>query len=86
MKRKLADYEVPHFGTLGECTRGIKPDVCQGPIKSMPRQVEATIKSKGGYTKHKTLFIIVSQKNHLNDMTELKIMYLLEIWVNKHGL
>ena len=52
----------------------------------MPRQVEATIKSKGGYTKHKTLFIIVSQKNHLNDMTELKIMYLLEIWVNKHGL
>ena len=30
----------------------IKPEVCQGLIKSMPRRVEAMIKAKGGYTKY----------------------------------
>ena len=30
----------------------IKPEVCQGLIESMLRQVEAIIKAKGGYTKY----------------------------------
>ena len=58
LKRKLAEYEVPPQGILELWERvqeewgKIKPEVCQGLIESMPRQVEAIIKAKGGYTKY----------------------------------
>ena len=57
LKRKLAEYEVPPQEILELWERvqeewgKIKPEVCQGPIESMPRQVEAIVKAKGGYTK-----------------------------------
>ena len=49
LKRKLAEYEVPPPGDLELWERAqeewgtIKPEVCQGLIESMPRQVEAII-------------------------------------------
>ena len=58
LKQKLADYEVPPHGIL-EFWEGvqedwgkIKPEMCQGLIESMPRQVGVVIEAKGGYTKY----------------------------------
>ena len=58
LKRKLAEYGVPPQGILELWERvqeewgKIKPEVCQGLIESMPRQVEAIIKAKDSYTKY----------------------------------
>ena len=58
LKRKLAEYENPPGGMMKLWERvqaewnKIKPKVCQDLIESMPRRVEAVIKTKGGYTKY----------------------------------
>ena len=59
LKRKLADYEEPPKGIeelwrrrTQEGWNKISAEVCQGLIESMPRRVEAVLKTKGGYTKY----------------------------------
>ena len=58
LKRILAEYEIPPKGILELWDRveeewnKIPSEVCQNPIESMPRHVEAVIKAKGGYTKY----------------------------------
>ena len=58
LKRRLCEYEVEPEGMLELWKRvevewgKIGPEVCQNLIESMPRQVAAVIRAKGGYTKY----------------------------------
>jgi hypothetical protein len=58
LKKLLGGYKEPPKGILELWERvdkewnGIKAEVCQNLIESMPRRVEAVIKAKGGYTKY----------------------------------
>ena len=58
LKRRLAEYEVAPRGVEELWERcqveweKIPKEVCQNLIESMPRRVQAIIKTKGGYTKY----------------------------------
>jgi hypothetical protein len=57
-KRKLGEEKKPPGGMLELWDRiekvwdGIEPKVCQDLIETMPRQVAAVLKAKGGHTKY----------------------------------
>ena len=58
MKRLLGQYTEPPKGVhqlverVTEVWTKIDVEYCQKLIESMPRRIEAVIKSKGGYTKY----------------------------------
>jgi len=58
IKTKLHQYPTQAKGVweiwerVVEVWNGIKPEVCQNLIESMPRRLEAVIKAKGGNTKY----------------------------------
>jgi len=58
LKRRLGEYEVPPKGMLElwECVEKewneIDARIFKDLIESMPRHVNAVLKSKGGYTKY----------------------------------
>ena len=58
LKLRLEEYEEAPRGMkelwerIDEEWNKIEPEVCQNLIESMPRRLEADIKTKGGHTKY----------------------------------